>query len=82
MIAQLPNLNEIFERHGIHPKFRAEFRALVEDGVRPGRELLIRLDCVNNYKAALDEAKAELSKPLGFVFPPTTFQSLREEEYA
>jgi hypothetical protein len=83
MIAQLPNLNNILKRHGIHPKFHAEFRALVECGVTPGDELRTRLDCVDNYKAALDECLAELSKPLEDQFPPITrFESLDTEEFA
>lgn len=80
-VAQLPSLNDILAKHGIHPKFHAEFRELVQYGVRPGKELRIRLDSVNNYKAALDEAMAELCKPRRHQFPPTVFQSLPIEEY-
>lgn len=76
MRAQLPNLSEIFKRHGIHPKFHAALRALVESGKRPGRELLTRLEHVDNYKAALNEMKAELSKPLGLRFPPVHYKCL------
>lgn len=70
MIAQLPTLDDILARHDIHPKFHAEFRALVECGVRPGKELRTRLDCVDNYKAALDEVLEKLSEPLEHQFPP------------
>jgi hypothetical protein len=56
MIAQVPNLTEILEHHGIHPKFWPEFRAHVEEGVKPGKELQVQLDHVANYKAALREA--------------------------
>jgi len=78
MIAQLPSLTEILKRHEIHPKFWAEFRQLVECGTRPGKELRTRLDCVTNYKAALDEVMAELSKPLPHRFLPavTHYESL------
>jgi hypothetical protein len=82
MIAEVANLSSILAHHEIHPKFHAEFRALVEDGVRPGPELLTRLGLCGQLQSGLDEAMAELSKPLGFVFPPTTFQSLSVEEYA
>jgi hypothetical protein len=76
MYAQLPCLKEILKRNDIHPKFHDEFRALVEDGIRPGKELRTRLDCVTNYKAALDEALVELSKGLDDQFPPSAFESL------
>jgi hypothetical protein len=84
MIAQLPNLNAILNRHEIHRKFWPEFRSLVEEGQRPGKELRTRLHCVTNYKAALDEIMAELSKPLEHKFPPpvTQYESLDLEEIA
>jgi hypothetical protein len=84
------NLNEVCERHGIHPKFRREFFALVREGKRPGAEMLTRLECVDNYKAALDEVLADLSKPYAHLFEPsagkatvesfTRFESLVPEE--
>ena len=70
-IAQLPSLNDILARHSIHPKFHAEFHALIECGVRPGKELRTRLELVDNYNAALDDILAELSVPLNHQFPPT-----------
>jgi hypothetical protein len=77
MIAQLRNLDGILSKHNIHPKFHGEFRALIECGVRPGKELRTRLECVSNYKAALDEAMAELSEPLDHQFPSSfRFESL------
>ncbi|MEN6367623.1 MAG: hypothetical protein ABFC88_12485 [Thermoguttaceae bacterium] len=82
MIAQLPNLIAILRKHQINPKFDDEFRALVEDGVRPGDELRKRIAHVSNYTAALDEAMTELSKPLDRLFPSTTFESLDTEEFA
>ena len=54
MIAQLPNLNTILKRHKIHPKFWPEIRGLVEEGERPSKELLTRMNRVANYKAALE----------------------------
>jgi len=70
VIVKVPALKDVLRRHAIHPSFWDEFRALVERGKRPSKALLTRLDCVDNYKAALDEVMAELSKPLGIVFPP------------
>ncbi len=75
MIAQLPNLNTIFKRHGIHPKFWPGFRAFVEEGVQPDRELQTRLDHVANYRAARREIITELSKGLDHKFPPADYQS-------
>ena len=81
MKTQLPNLDRILKHREIHPKFWPEFRALVECGVRPGKELRTRLDHVSNYKAALDATMAELSKPLRHKFPPPIqYESLHLEE--
>ncbi len=74
-------LTAILQRHKIHPQFWNEFRALILCGTRPGQELRTRLDCVANYKAALDEALAELSKPLRHTIPPPVqYRSLDPEE--
>ncbi len=51
-------LNEICERHGINPKFRPEFFALVEHCKQPGAEMRTRLAHVDNYREALREAQA------------------------
>ena len=75
MIAQLPKLDTILNRHEIHPKFWPEFRGLVEEGQRPGKELRTRLNRVANYKAALKDILAELSKGLDHKFPPADYQS-------
>jgi hypothetical protein len=75
MIVQLPNLNTILNRHGVHPKFWPGFRAFVEEGVQPGKELQTRLDHVANYRAARREIIAELSKGLDHKFPPADYQS-------
>jgi hypothetical protein len=48
---------------------------LVEDGQRPYPTLRTRLNHVRNYKAALNEILAELSKPLEHKFPPADYQS-------
>lgn len=85
MNAQLPNLNAILNRHEIHPKFWPEFRALMECGKRPGKELWTRLNCVANYKAALKEAMNEVCRPLGLKYAtarskaPTKYESLTPE---
>jgi len=75
MIAQSPDLNTIFKRHGIHPKFRPEFRAFLEEGAQPGKELQTRLDYEANYKAAEKEALRELSKVYAHEFHPAGYQS-------
>ena len=79
-ITQLSCLNNILAKYNIHPKFHAEFRELIECGVRPSKELRIRLDNVTNYKAALNEAMVALCKPHRHQFPPVIFQSLSIEE--
>ena len=75
MIARLPNLNTILKRHRIHSKFWPEIRAFAEEGVRPSGEVLTRLRRVANYKAALKDILAELSKGLNHKFPPPDYQS-------
>jgi hypothetical protein len=75
VIAQLPKLDTILKRHKIHPKFWPEFHGLVEEGQRPGNGLRTRLNRVTNYKAALAEVLAELSKGLEHKFPPADYQS-------
>ena len=75
MIARLPNLNTILKRHRIHSKFWPEIRAFAEEGVRPSGEVLTRLRRVANYKAALKDILAELSKGLDHKFPPADYQS-------
>ena len=75
MIAHVPNLNEIFARHEIAPRFREEFRSLVEQAARPSYELLTCLKHAFNYKAALQEVLAELSKGLDHKFPPPDYRA-------
>ena len=75
MIAHLPNLDDILKRHEIHRKFWPAIHALVEEGRRPCNELRTRLNHVSNYKAALNEILAELSKPLKHKFPPADYRS-------
>lgn len=79
MIAHIPNLEKRLAAFDIAPKFFNEFRALVEGGARPSKELRTRLKHVANYKAALDSILAELSQPvIAQHFPPQTdhFESL------
>jgi len=86
MIATLPILDDILKHHAIPEKFWPEMHGLVEDGVRPCRTLVTRLNRVRNYKAALKEILTELSKPLGHKFPPAdykspmSYESLRSED--
>jgi len=75
MIAQLPNLDTILKRHEIHPKFWPGIHALVEEGQHPSDELGRRLNHVTNYKAAVKDILAELSKGLEHKFPPADYQS-------
>lgn len=73
MIVQLPNLNTILKRHKIPPKFWPEFRAFLEEGVQPGKELQTRLDYVANYKAARRDALKEMR--CDHTFPPDDYRS-------
>ncbi len=73
MIAQVPNLNTILKRRGIHPKFWPGFRAYLEEGRQPSDELLVRLHHVGNYKAALKEAMHDIGNP--HTFPPADYRS-------
>lgn len=73
MIVQLPNLNAILKRHKISPKFWPEFRAFLEDGVQPGKELQARLDYAANFKAARRDAMKEIK--CEHEFPPADYRS-------
>lgn len=64
------HLELILEQHEIHPNFWPEMKALVFQGERPCEQLRLRLRCVSNFKAALDNILAELSKQVPFKFPP------------
>jgi len=69
--AFIPNMDTKLRHFGIHPRFFGEFRALVEEGTPPSRELGRRLLCVENYKACLNSLLAELSQPvIQKHFPP------------
>ena len=86
MIAQSPDLDTIFKRHGIHPKFRPEFCAFLEEGAQPGKGLQTRLDHVANYRAARNEAMRELTKVYAHEFhlpghqSPLPYESLLAED--
>jgi len=67
-------LHAILREHGVHPKFRAEFCDLVQNGTRPGQELLTRLNCVMNFKAALKEAMTELTQAVPHKLPPVRYK--------
>ncbi len=81
MIAQLPNLDTILKRHEIHPKFWPAIRGLVEEGQRPGPQVCRRLNHVANFKAALAEIMAELSKGLDHKFPPADYEAPADYQY-
>lgn len=67
-------LHAILKRHEIHPKFWPEFRAMVELGQTPGKELWTRMSHVANFRAARSEIAAELSKGLAHEFPPDDYE--------
>ena len=73
MVTQVPNLTEILERHRIHPRFWAEFRAHVEAKVRPGDELQACLDHIASYKTALREAIHDIGN--AHEFAPADYRS-------
>lgn len=79
MIA-LPALNDILTKHGVHPQFWPEIRQFVEERRWPGRELLTRLVCVANYRAALDDIIAALCQPVDHKWPPADFRSRWEQQ--
>ena len=64
----MTDLPEILQRHGIHSQFHEEFRALVEDGVRPSADLRTRLRRVANYRACLKEILERLSEPFAHLY--------------
>ncbi len=73
MIAHVPNLDAILKRHEIDPKFWPEFRAYLEEGSLPGKELQTRLDYLANYKAAEMKAMRNIGNP--HTFPPADYRS-------
>lgn len=75
--AFIPDLDKKLRDFGIHPRFFDEMHELVEFGTRPGKDLLMRLSRITNYKACLDSLLAELSQPVAHRFPPIThFESI------
>jgi hypothetical protein len=77
---ELPTLNDILTKHQIHPKFWPEIRRFVEERQWPSREVLTRLTCVANYKAALSDILAELCKRIDHKWPPAGFRSRWERQ--
>jgi len=67
-------LHAILKRHEIHPKFWPEFRAMVELGQMPSKELWTRMNHVANFRAARDEIARELSKHYDREYPPDDYQ--------
>lgn len=53
---------QILKAHNVNPRFYPEFQALVEKGIRPGKELRTRLK--RDYKACLAEILLALSQPV------------------
>jgi hypothetical protein len=77
---ELPTLNDILTKHQIHPQFWPEIRRFVEERRWPSREVLTRLVCVANYKAALSDILAELCKRVDHKWPPAGFCSQWEQQ--
>jgi len=77
---ELPRLNDILTKHQIHPKFWPEIRRFVEERQWPSREVLTRLTCVANYKAALSDILTELCKQIDHKWPPAGFHSRWERQ--
>ena len=67
-------LHAILKRHEIPAEFWPEFRAMVELGQSPGKELWSRMNNVANFQAARNEIAAELSKGLEHEFPPDDYE--------
>jgi hypothetical protein len=67
-------LHAILKRHEIDPKFWPDFRAMVELGLLPSRELWTRMNRVANFRAARSEIVAELSKGIAHEFPPDDYE--------
>jgi len=67
-------LHAILRRHEIDPKFWPEFRAMVELGLLPSKELLTCMNRVANFRAARSEIVAELSKASAHEFPPDDYE--------
>ena len=65
------DFDELFTRHGIHPKFRAGFRAMT-NGEPPSHELKTRLETITNYQECLDEILTRLSQPFAHLFTSTS----------
>jgi hypothetical protein len=79
-LIQLPTLDDILTKHQIHPQFWPEIRRLAQEREWPSRELLTRLTCVANYKAALNDILAELCKRVDHKWPPADFRSRWEQQ--
>ena len=71
-------LESVLKEHKIHPKFWREFRDLVFHSTRPGVELRTRLNCVSNYREALDAVLTILSQSTASIFPPADYQASKE----
>jgi hypothetical protein len=67
-------LHAILKRHRIRSKFWPEFRAMVELGLCPSKELLSRMNSVANYHAARSEITNELAKETLRHFPPDDYE--------
>jgi hypothetical protein len=61
--------DDIFTRHGIHPKFREGIKAMA-CGVPPTPELKTRLETITNYRECLDDILTRLSQPFSHLFTP------------
>ena len=67
-------LHAILKQHEIDQEFWPEFRAMVELGQTPSKELWRRMNRQSNYEAARSEIARELSKGTECQFPPDDYE--------
>jgi hypothetical protein len=69
-------MDAIGARHGIHPRYRAEFLKLANKGRIDDRRFGTRLHTCLNYQAACREVMELLSQPVRPLFEHHQFQSV------
>ena len=67
-------LHAILKRHAIPAKFWPEFRAMVELGLFPSKELLSRMNSIANYRAARSEITNARAEETLRQFPPDDYE--------
>ena len=74
-------LHAILKRHKIPSKFWPEFRAMVELGLFPSKELLCRMNSVANYRAARSEITNALAEETLRQFPPDDYEAPADYDF-